>query len=50
MKEYLARFYDDDKTNFIGNNYENIECILIDPNKPNILIKKKKISSSSILL
>jgi hypothetical protein len=42
MKEYLARFYDDDKTNFIGNNYENIECILIDPNKPNILIKKKK--------
>ena len=41
MEESIIRFYDDDRTNFIGNNYKNMECILIDTNKPNILIKKK---------
>lgn len=42
MKQYLIRFYDDDKNNFIGNQFENLECILIDTNKHHPLIKKKK--------
>ena len=43
MKQYLIRFYDDDKNNFVGNKSDNIECILIDDKNPHPLIKKKNI-------
>lgn len=44
MKDTIVRFYDNDENNFIGNNYSNIECILINDKKPNIFLKKKTFS------
>ena len=42
MKEIKIRFYDNDKSNFIGFSPKKMECILIDNHKENILIYKKK--------
>ena len=44
MKDPIVRFYDNDENNFIGNNFSNIECILINDKKPNVFLKKKTFS------
>lgn len=41
MKDPIVRFYDNEENNFIGNNFSNMECILINDKKLNIFLKKK---------